>query len=129
MTLETLLFNEVWLPVMGGQVRAVPSHCVLATLWPGPLDDQADGVLEAAGRVRCVGRKHEHFSFVNRNVLKLAIDNDLEKHTALNLVEELFRGLNGAIDKGGNTEVSSATKLHSSRALQLEDDVVCPRKQ
>lgn len=61
-------------------------------------------------------RQHEHLSLLDGNILKLSVLHDLEQHIALDLVKELFCGLEVVVGASVGTADG-----HDGVVLRLEE--------
>lgn len=89
--------------VPAGLVRTVPPHAIHRVIRSLLLQDDAHGVCEAHGVVRCVARKQEHVALADDDVFEVAVVDDLEHHGATMLVEPLGRGVDVVVCSGVGT--------------------------
>lgn len=90
---------------------AVPAHSVEDAGGATLLEDEADGVGEADGIVRCVAGEQEHVALADDDVAEFAVVDDLERHGALVLVEPL----GGRVDVVVGAGVGPAYDLFARR--------------
>lgn len=72
-------------------VLAIPPQAIQTTFRSGLLNDNADGIREPHGIMRCIRRQQEQLSLIDVNVLELALLHRLQQHATFVLVEELGR--------------------------------------